>query len=132
MQRVASSTRGSTSAPVGQASRQRVQVPQWSVGSLRSCSRARSVKTVPMKKNDPAPGRISIVFLPIQPSPARRARARSGTGPESAKVWAIRAPWLAQEIRQRLQPRARNSMVVFASGVSGDLGRPGPGSGAPS
>ena len=26
---------------------------------------------VPMKKNDPAPGRISIVFLPIQPSPAR-------------------------------------------------------------
>jgi hypothetical protein len=29
------------------------------------------VKIVPMKKKDPAPGRISIVFLPIQPSPAR-------------------------------------------------------------
>jgi hypothetical protein len=48
----------------------------------------------PMKKKDPAPGRINIVFLPIQPNPALRARARSGTGPESAKVWAIAAPRL--------------------------------------
>ena len=52
---------------------------------------------VPMKKKDPAPGRISIVFLPIQPSPARWASARSGTGPESAKVWATVAPLLRRK-----------------------------------
>ena len=46
----------------------------------------RSVKTEPMKKNEPASGRTSIVFLPIHPRPARWASSRSGTGPASAKV----------------------------------------------
>ena len=83
MQRVASSTCGSMNAPVGQASRQRVQLPQWSVVKGGSGGSGRSVKIVPMKKNEPAPGRISMVFLPIQPRPARWASSRSGTGPSS-------------------------------------------------
>ena len=84
MHRVASSTCGATNAAVGQASRQRVQVPQWSSANGASMARSRSVNTVPMKKSDPTPGRSSMVFLPIQPSPARWASSRSGTGPASA------------------------------------------------
>ena len=83
MQRVASSTCGSTNASVGQASRHRVQLPQWSVVNGGSAGSARSVKIVPMKKNEPAPGRMSIVFFPIQPRPARCASSRSGIGPSS-------------------------------------------------
>jgi hypothetical protein len=83
MQRVASSTLGSTKASVGQASRQRVQVPQCSVENGSSGARSRSVKIDPMKVQEPAPGRMSMAFLPIQPSPARSASSRSGTGPVS-------------------------------------------------
>ena len=93
MHRVASSTRGATKAPVGQASRQRVHEPQRSSSKGRSVGSARSVKTDPMKKKEPAPGRISIVFLPIHPNPARRASSRSGTGPASAKVLVSVAPF---------------------------------------
>ena len=82
MQRRASSTYGLTKALVGHASRQRVQVPQRS-GSGASGSSSAVVSTVPMKKKDPRSGWSSIVFLPIQPSPARAARSRSSSGPVS-------------------------------------------------
>ena len=87
MHRVASSTRGSTNASVGQASRQRVQLPQRSrskggVAVQREIGEDRADEEEGARR----PGRISMVFLPIQPSPARWASSRSGTGPASAKV----------------------------------------------
>src|SRR6185437_15178614 len=64
MHRVASSMRGSTIAPVGQASMHRVQLPQWSAVNGVSAASGRSIKSVPRKKNDPARGLINIVFFP--------------------------------------------------------------------
>src|SRR4029077_9568783 len=46
--RVASRTRSATNAPVGQASRHRVQDPQRSVASAASDGSSRSVNTEPM------------------------------------------------------------------------------------
>jgi len=83
MQRRASSTPGATNALVGQASRQARQVPQRSASKGRSGARSASVNTTPMKVNEPRSGSISIMFFPIQPSPARCASSRSGTGPAS-------------------------------------------------
>ena len=83
MQRRASRTRGATNAAVGHASRQALQLPQRSASNGRSASSGASVKVTPMKVNEPISGRMSIVFLPIQPSPARCASSRSGTGPAS-------------------------------------------------
>ncbi len=39
-----------------------------------------------MKNHDPRRGLMSMVFLPIHPSPARCANSRSGTGPASTNV----------------------------------------------
>src|SRR5688572_31953977 len=77
MHRVASSTRGPTSAWVGHASRQRVHVPQRSASNGESGSSSRSTSSDPMKKKDPISGLMRFVFLPNQPSPALRARSRS-------------------------------------------------------
>ena len=60
-----------------------MQLPQWSVVKGGSMSSGRSVKMLPMTNQEPTPGRSSMVFLPIQPSPARSASSRSGTGPVS-------------------------------------------------
>ena len=61
-------------AAVGQASMQRVQVPQRSGGG-ESGSRSRVVSSSPRKNHEPAYWLIRQVFCPIQPSPASRARA---------------------------------------------------------
>src|SRR5438876_748251 len=86
MQRVASSTCGSGKALVGQAPRQAVQVPQCEPVNGSSGSNSRSVSSAPRKKKLPRRGLISIVFLPIQPSPARRAKSRSKSGAVAAEV----------------------------------------------
>src|SRR6266566_2016933 len=58
-------------------------VPLRSASNGRSGTRSASVSTTPMKVNEPRSGSISIMFFPIQPSPARWASSRSGTGPAS-------------------------------------------------
>ena len=64
MQAVASSTPGSTRAPVGQASRHSVQEPQ--PGGTRSAagSSSASVTSAPRATNEPWPGTMASVFLP--------------------------------------------------------------------
>ena len=83
MHRVASSTRGAVIASVGQACMHRVHVPHRSASNGASTASGKSTNSDARKRNDPARGLISIVFLPNQPSPARCARSRSSTGPES-------------------------------------------------
>src|SRR5271157_4405627 len=75
MQRRASSTYGSTSAPVGQASRHCRQFPQRSAGGA-SAGASDGAK--------PSDSFSNSVFLPSQPSPAYLAKIRSATGPVSA------------------------------------------------
>ena len=76
---------GAMMARVGQASRQAVQLPQRSsVGS--SIGRGSEMNNSP-RKNQLPPSRASrFVCLPIQPSPALRARGFSITGPESTNT----------------------------------------------
>ena len=90
---MASSTRGSTKASGGtgiEAAGTAATAIQ--VEGTRRPEASRSVNTEPIKKNDPASGLISMVFLPIHPRPARCASSRSGTGPASAKVRLSLAP----------------------------------------
>ena len=73
---------GSTSAPVGQASRQRVQLPHCSSPCV-SGSSGRVQMISPRNSHDPISGLIRHVFLPIHPRPAYCAYTRSCTGPVS-------------------------------------------------
>src|SRR5260370_22390151 len=88
MQRLASSTYGSTIACVGHASRQRRQVPQRSGGGgstgPRVGAKGRLVNNTPRKSQEPNDWLISNVFFASHPSPAYFAAARSCTGPVSA------------------------------------------------
>ncbi len=88
MHRVASSWYGAVIAPVGHASRHRVQVPHRSTAGS-STGRSSVVSTSPSSRNDPACGWITHVFLPIQPTPARAANSFSITGTVSTphRVW---------------------------------------------
>src|SRR5438046_6361055 len=78
MHRRASRAYGPTKAWVGHASRHAVQVPHRS-GSRASHSSRAVVSTTPMKNQEPSDGSSRLVFLPIQPRPARAARSRSRT-----------------------------------------------------
>src|SRR6266498_4914027 len=62
--------REGTSASVGQASMQRVQVPQRS-GAGVSGSMSSEVSNSPRKNQEPIGSLMRHVFLPIHPSPAR-------------------------------------------------------------
>jgi hypothetical protein len=62
-QRVASSTPGSSSAPVGHASMHRVQEPQSAPSGGVDWS-SRSVTSVPSTTHEPKRRVISMVFLP--------------------------------------------------------------------
>jgi DNA invertase Pin-like site-specific DNA recombinase len=79
----ASSTRGATNACVGHASRHRVHRPHRSASKGASGTSGHASTSAPRKKKLPRVGLMSRVFLPNHPSPARRARSRSSSGPES-------------------------------------------------
>jgi len=85
MQRRGSSEKGAVIAPVGQASMHRRHSPQLR-SSDASAGRSSVVTTPAKKTQEPRPFVMSIVFLPINPSPAHRATARSSSGPVSTKV----------------------------------------------
>ncbi len=79
MQRVASIVRSPRSAPVGQASTQRVHAPH-EVRSGGSGSSSSVVTISPKNTAEPRPLTMRLVCLPIQPNPARAANARSASG----------------------------------------------------
>ncbi len=87
MQREASIWRGATSASVGQASMQRVQLPQRSTAGASDTpgisATASEVTMTPSSSQEPICWLITQVFFPIQPMPARAANARSRIGPVS-------------------------------------------------
>jgi hypothetical protein len=83
MQRRASIVCGATSAPVGQPDRHRVQDPQF-VRTGSSVGSSAELRIAPRKTHEPARAWVSrLVFLPIQPKPARAASARSASGRSS-------------------------------------------------
>src|ERR1035438_6057334 len=88
MHRRASSTYGSTSAPVGQASRPLRQLPPKSLGGASPLAsdgaNCNEVRITPRNSHEPNSLFSSSVFLPSQPSPAYFASTRSDTGPVSA------------------------------------------------
>src|SRR6266576_2818875 len=77
-----SSWYGPRKAFVGQASRQRVHVPQRS-GDGRSGVSSNDVRITPRNSHDPIFWFRMQVFLPIQPTPAYFAYTRSTKGPVS-------------------------------------------------
>jgi hypothetical protein len=83
MQRRASIVCGATMAPVGQPVRQRVHEPQLlRIGSSAGISA--ELRMAPMNTHEPARAWVSrLLFLPIQPRPARAASARSAKGRSS-------------------------------------------------
>ncbi len=84
MQRRASSTYGWGNAPVGQASRQAVHWPQWSLSNGSSLTNSRSVNHAAKQNQLPASG--SGAF---NASPA--ARETAATAPAGRDVFAIAA-----------------------------------------
>ena len=85
MQRRASRRYGAVIARVGQTSMQRVQLPQCALAG-GSTGSGRSTNNSPRKNQLPPSLSIRQVCLPIQPSPALRASARSSTGAESTNT----------------------------------------------
>src|SRR5512133_898212 len=82
----ASTVRSSHIAPVGQASEQSRQVPQWSLSSALSKTSAAEVTISPRKKNDPQSSLRTRLLRPRHPSPARMAQVFSVTGAELQKT----------------------------------------------
>src|SRR5260370_2387369 len=74
-----------TIAAVGHASIQRVHVPQRSGGG-ESGSISSETSSSPRKNHEPIGWLMRQVFLPIQPSPARRAYVRSSSGAVSTQI----------------------------------------------
>ena len=79
MQRVASIVRSPRNAPVGQTSTQARHAPH-DVRSGGSGSSSSVVTISPRNTAEPRPCTIRLVCLPIHPSPARAAKARSASG----------------------------------------------------
>ena len=88
-QRAASTTPGCTMAPVGQASRQRRQLPQPSGAGSALVGNGAVVTTHPSTNQLPAPGTSRFAFLPYHPMPAWYATSRSTMLLSSAKGTAL-------------------------------------------
>ena len=128
MQRVASSTRGSGNASVGQASRQRRHVPQRSASNGWSGASVRSVSRTPMKVNDPSLGtdQHRVLAEPPEAGAARqlplRERSSVHVGAEAAG-----ARGSQEAPGQPLELVTHHGVVVVAEGVPRDPAAPGRG-----
>ena len=80
MQRRASRVKGPVKASVGQATKQRVQVPQWFLTSGGSGVASAAKNTVPKNIQEVLAGTMVTQFLPVNPAPASRAHLRSKMG----------------------------------------------------
>ena len=101
-----------------------VQVPQWLGGERLVGPSSRSMSSAPRKKKLPRLRSMSIVFLPTQPSPARRAKSRSSSGAVSATPRPSAAgAGLGFEPRgEGVQPVPDEAVVVGTVGVRCDAG----------
>ena len=94
------------------ASRQRVRIAAMIRGERRVGFRSRSSNSEPRKKNEPARGWISVVFLPNQPNSARRAdRAPSGPVSTYASVH-LATDQRVDPLVQFLEPRPHHVVIV--------------------
>ena len=98
MHRRASSWYGAVIAPVGQASMQRVQVPQWSMAGSSGGSGS-VVITSPSSSHEPISALMTQVFLPTQPMPARAASSFSMTGAVSTPQARVCVPGTVSRIQ---------------------------------
>ena len=122
-QRRGSRTKGASNAPVGHASRQRVQAPQRSVIGCRG--RARSVVTTsPRRTIEPAPGTMSSPVLADEAQPrASRPGAleHRRVVAERPRVHGVAAgPERANEGSEASHPLAQETVVVAAPGIARD------------
>src|SRR5260370_41176865 len=89
MEFLGSMTEGSTKACVGQASRQRRQLPHKSGGGSSFApsdgSRSSVVRITPRNKKEPSIWLSSSVYFPSHPKPAYYATTRSCTAPASTQ-----------------------------------------------
>jgi hypothetical protein len=76
-------------APVGQACRQRVQLPHPSGTGVSAGGSGAVVTTAPSTNHDPARGSRTLAFLPNHPNPASQAASRSTRELSSAKATAL-------------------------------------------
>ena len=121
MHKRASSRYGAMIAPVGQASMQAWQVPQWSVAG-GSTSRGRSVYSSPRKNQDPAVRLRRLVCLPIHPRPASRASGFSMTGGAVGEGPIAEGACLGLDmVGKALQAASDHLVIVASEGVSGDV-----------
>ena len=118
MQRRASSLYGAAIAPVGQASRQRVQVPQCSVE--RGVDRQRQVGVGSRRGRTSIPRRGSAAACACRASPARScARARPPSpAPVGEDAVAERADGVRDAVGQLLQARAQHLVIVASARVA--------------
>ena len=72
-----------------------------------------------MKNQEPSSGWSSMVFLPIQPRPARAARSRSSTGPVSTYPLLARAARFGQVSGELGEARSDDVVVVTSPRVAG-------------
>src|SRR5260370_33645323 len=90
MEFLGSMTEGSTKACVGQASRQRRQLPHKSGGGSSFApsdgSRSSVVRITPRNKKEPSSWLSSSEFIPSHPKPAHFTLTRSRTEPASRQA----------------------------------------------
>jgi len=113
---------GRANAPVGQASRQARQEPQRS-GSGSSKSSSAEVRSTPIRNQEPRVRVSSMVFLPIQPSPARAARSRFEDGTRIDVSLADGTAGLREMRGEHVQP-GRHHVVIVAPPRVARHGRP--------
>ena len=122
MHRRASSRYGATIAPVGHASMQARQVPQWSVAG-GSASRGRSVYSSPRKNQEPADRLRRLVCLPIHPRPALRGeRFLHDRGAVGEGAVAEGADLGLDMVGEALKTASDHPVIVAAERVAGDIG----------
>src|SRR5215467_732084 len=98
MQRRESSRNGPAKAPVGHASRQRVQLPQLTLDCCPSSGSSALISSSDRKCHDPPLGCNTLVFFPKNPIPARCAIALSSNGTASTKQRYLNASGVSLEL----------------------------------
>ena len=102
-------------AAVGQTSRQRRQLPQWSSSGASGGSSA-VVKMAPRNSHEPCSRDTSMVFLPCQPRPAAAASGFSITGAVSTNTFTSAPARAARKRGELLQLALEDVVIVLAAG----------------
>ena len=101
-----------------------MQVPQWPPVVGVSGGRSSEVRKPARNNSEPRDLFSSIAFLPIQPSPARRAKSRSKQRGRVTGAVRQRPRHLGgQPVAERVELVPDDAVVVGVLGVGGDLAR---------